>query len=340
MEQGSTLIRYRHKPSVIGFGAVVGKKEHDGPLGDYFDLYSSDDRFGKNTWEQAESEMQRLLFQLLLQKTGLQETGIGGIFAGDLQNQCAASGYGLKSYDIPYFGLYGACSTMAESLLLASAMVEGGFLDKAAAVSSSHFCSAERQFRSPIEYGGQRTPTSQWTVTGAGGVILGKEGPGPYISAVLPGRVVDKEIKDANNMGAAMAPAFIDTLTRFFQESGTSPTDFDLILSGDLGQVGYDIVMDLMGTQGYDLRNVYQDCGMMIYDSQTQDVHAGGSGCGCSASVLCGYVLHQMRRGMFGRVLLLCTGALLSTSSVLQGLSIPGIAHLICFTSQRIGGGI
>ncbi len=329
-------ILFQTPPSVIGYASVVGEKEHEGPLGGEFDLHDQDDKFGMPTWEQSESEMQRQMFQLLLKKTGVGEDQINGIFAGDLQNQCAASGYGLKDFDIPFFGLYGACSTMAESIMLASCMVAGGLMQKAIAVASSHFCTAERQFRTPIEYGGQRTPSAQWTVTAAGGVMLGKDGAGPIVRSVLPGRVVDAGIKDANNMGAAMAPAFLDTLTRFFRQSGTQPEDFDLILSGDLGAVGKDIVLELMRTQGYDLTGIYEDCGLMIYDTKKQDVHAGGSGCGCSGAVLCSHILNRMRRGELNRVLLLCTGAMLSAGSVLQGLSIPGIAHLVEFCNKGV----
>ncbi|MBE6658802.1 MAG: stage V sporulation protein AD [Ruminococcaceae bacterium] len=322
-------------PTIRSWATVVGKKEHDGPLGGDFDLHAEDDRFGMDTWEKAESEMQRLVLGMLLKKSGCREEDIGAVFAGDLLNQCTGSSFGLLDASIPYFGLYGACSTMAEGMMLASMLVGGGTFRQAAAVCSSHFCSAERQFRTPIEYGGQRTPTAQWTVTGAGAVLLSSEGNGPYVTEVLPGISVQKGITDANNMGAAMAPAAIDTLARYFASSGALPDDFDAILTGDLGQVGHDITADMLYAMGYDIRRVYNDCGLMIYSSQSQDVHAGGSGCGCSASVICGHVLKKFACGDYKNILFVGTGALMSTTSVQQGLPIAGIAHLVRISAEK-----
>lgn len=330
-------IRLKQQPAIEAFASVVGKKEHDGPLGGMFDLHSDDDRFGMDTWEKAESEMQRLVFNTLLKKAKRKEDEIDVLFAGDLQNQCTGSSYGLLDFNIPYIGLYGACSTMAESLILSSLLVDAGIYNRAAAVSSSHYCSAERQFRFPLEYGGQRTPTSQWTATGAGAVLLSNIGDGPYVAEVLVGRSVDKGITDVNNMGAAMAPAVVDTLIRYFQSSGKQPDDFDLIVTGDLGATGHDIALEMMHAMGYNLSKNYNDCGLLLYSNTHQDTHSGGSGCGCSASVLCGHILNKFRSGALRDVLFIGTGALMSPGSLLQGLSIPGIAHLVRITQNRLG---
>ena len=329
------ILRIPYPPTVSAWASVVGHKEHDGPLGGDFDLHADDDKFGIDTWEKAESEMQRLALGMLLKKSGCREEDIGAVFAGDLLNQCTGSSFGLLDAKIPYFGLYGACSTMAEGLMLSSLLVGSGYFAKAAAVCSSHFCSAERQFRFPIEYGGQRTPTAQWTVTGAGAVMLSEEGCGPYVTEVLPGISVQKGITDAANMGAAMAPAAIDTLSRYFASSGELPSAFDAILTGDLGQVGHDITADLLCSMGYDIRAVYNDCGLMIYSSNAQDMHAGGSGCGCSASVLCGHVLKKFASGEYKNILFVGTGALMSPTSVQQGLPIAGIAHLVRISAEK-----
>ncbi|MCQ2432055.1 MAG: stage V sporulation protein AD [Clostridia bacterium] len=329
-----SLIRIPNPPHILSSAAVVGQKEAEGPLGAAFDLHSADDRFGMDTWEKAESEMQRIAFGVMLKKAGLREENVDAIFAGDLLNQCTGSSFGLLDYRIPYFGLYGACSTMAESMTLAALTVGYGIFGVTAAVCSSHFCSAERQFRFPIEYGGQRPPTAQWTVTGAGAALLSAEGVGPYVTEVLPGISVEKGISDANNMGAAMAPAAVDTLTRYFAASGRKPDDFDAILTGDLGAEGHGITLDLMRTNGYDLSRVYQDCGLMIYSSSAQDVHAGGSGCGCSGSVICGPVMKRLRSGEWRDILFIGTGALMSPGSVRQGLPIAGIAHLVRITAD------
>lgn len=313
---------------IFAAASVVGKQEKAGPLGDLFDEYDESDRFGKDTWERSESEMQRRVMEHLLVKSSLAVEDIGGLFAGDLLNQCVASAYGLMSFDIPYFGLYGACSTAVEGLILASMAVSGGFLDKAAVVVSSHNCTAERQYRSPIEYGSQRTPTAQWTVTGSGGFLVGAEGSVRIVRA-MPGIVIEMGIRDAANMGAAMAPAAADTLTRFFEETGSRPDEYDMIVSGDLGWEGGAILCDLMLPRGYDIRDRYHDCGRMIYSKGTQDMHAGGSGCGCVASVSAAYLLPRLERGELKRVLLMATGAMMSPSSIMQGDAIPAVAHLI-----------
>ena len=315
--------------------SIVGHKEHDGPIGQCFDLYDKTDRFGQKTWEKSESEMQKRALTLALSKMNLTETDIDVMFAGDLLNQCIGSAYGLLDFDIPYFGLYGACSTAVEGLMLASLCISGGFFKKCATVSSSHFCSAEQQYRTPLEYGGQRSPTAQWTVTGSGAFIVGtEEDMGVSITEAMPGIVVEKGINDAANMGAAMAPAALDTLLRYFEQSNTMPQDYDAIFTGDLGLEGSKILKELMFIEGYDLNDIYYDCGNIIFDKETQDVHSGGSGCGCSAVVLASYILPKLRSGEFKKVLLIGTGAMMSPSSLKQGLSIPAIAHLIKLESE------
>ncbi len=311
--------------------AIGGVKEEDGPLGGCFDILLEDDRFGEESWEKAESKMQREVFLCALNKAQMAPSDIDYIFAGDLLNQCIGSSFGLRESGRAFFGLYGACSTMAESLMLASFIVSGGFADNAAAITSSHFASAERQFRNPLEYGGQRTPSAQWTATAAGCAIVSAQSqPGaPQVVSLTAGRIVDLGIKDANNMGAAMAPAAADTLQHFFEDTNTKPNDYDLIVTGDLGLVGHDILVDLMGRNGFSLGDNYTDCGLLLYDRERQDVHAGGSGCGCSASVLCGHILPQMQKGIYQNILFCATGALMSTTSSQQGESIPGICHLI-----------
>ena len=321
--------------SILTAATVVGSKEQSGPLGGHFDYYGSDDRFGQDTWEKAESEMQRMALAAALDKASMQQEQVDMLFAGDLLNQCVGSAYGLLSYDIPYFGLYGACSTSVEGLMLATSMVGGGNATTAAAVTSSHNAAAERQFRSPLEYGGQRTPTGQWTVTGAGAFVvttpeLAKGRELARVTHALPGIVVDMGITDANNMGAAMAPAAVSTLMRYFDESGTYPVDYDLIVTGDLGWEGSRILCDLMMAEGRDIASRHNDCGKMIFSQNTQDTHSGGSGCGCAAVVLGSYLLPMLQKGELRRILFLATGAMMSPDSIKQGQSIPGIAHLLC----------
>ena len=316
--------------------SVVGHLEKSGPLGDCFDLHSANDRFGQRTWEKAEAEMQRMALNTALAKAKLCDLDLDAVFAGDLLNQCVGAAYGLKDFTVPYFGLYGACSTAAEGLTLAAMLVSAGVLDRAAAVASSHYCAAERQYRSPVEYGGQRAPTAQWTVTGAGAFIVGGvETAQVLIKGAMPGIVIEKGVRDAANMGAAMAPAAADTLLRFFTQTATRPEDFDLIATGDLGYEGGDILCQLMALEGVDIRRVYNDCGMMIYNRETQDTHAGGSGCGCSAAVLASYLLPKLVDGELRRVLVLGTGAMMSPQSISQGECIPAIAHLICLAAKE-----
>ncbi|MGN1129641.1 MAG: stage V sporulation protein AD [Candidatus Flemingiibacterium sp.] len=330
MQKG--IIKLNNPPSIAATGNIVGKKEHEGPLGKYFDGFDETDTFGMPTWEQSESEMQRLALNRALDSGGYKIHDIDAIFAGDLINQCTSSGYGLANFDAPFFGLYGACSTIAEGMMLASMTVSSGLLNRAAAVTSSHNCSAERQFRYPLEYGGQRPPTAQWTATGSAAFIIEGHNKPPYISEVLPGRVTDKGINDANNMGAAMAPAAVDTLKRYFDESGKSPDEFSAIFTGDLGWEGSGILVDFLRAEGIDIARVHRDCGLLLYDRIGQDVHAGGSGCGCSATVLSAYIMKKLADLELTDILFVATGALMSPASLQQGLTIPGVAHLVRIT--------
>ena len=334
---GKYTIKLETGPSVLGFAAVVGKKESEGPYGEYYDQCHTDTTLGESSWEKAESRLQNEAVHLALNKAGLKSGDIDCIFAGDLLNRCISSTVGLRSLNIPFLGQYGACSTMAQTLAIASLFVESGAAVRTAAVTSSHFCSAERQFRFPLEYGGQRTPTAQWTATAAGSVILGARNAYPAQSvtmqAITFGRIVDYDIKDVTNMGAAMAPAAANTLTDYFNDTGTNPQDYDLILTGDLGLVGSSLLDDMMKREGRDIRPVHNDCGLMLYDRKKQDVHAGGSGCGCSAAILCSAILQQMSIGQLHKVLFLGTGALMSPTSSQQGETIPGVAHLVYLQS-------
>lgn len=326
---GKRTIIFENKPRIISYGSVVGKKEHEGPLSNEFDSYTTDSFFGEKSFEKAESRLQKTAVQTALDKAGLTPDDIDNIFAGDLLNQCIGSSFGLRSFGIPFIGLYGACSTMALSAGLAAVFIDSGAAKKTISVTSSHFCSAERQYRFPLNYGSQRTPTAQWTVTGSGALILGKDGGDIYISSVTFGEIEDLNIKDANNMGAAMAPAAAGTLLNFFKDTETKPEDYDIIFTGDLGYVGTNLLYELLEREGIDIRCRHSDCGTLIFDREKQDVHAGGSGCGCSASVLCSYIMHRLEKGDFGNILFMSTGALMSPTSSFQGESIPGIAHLL-----------
>ena len=296
MRKGAQTLVFESKPVILSHAAIGGKKEGEGPLAAYFDFLGKDAKLSQKTFEKAESKLQELALDTAKRKLGVSYEDIDVLFAGDLLNQCISSSFAARGTSIPFLGLYGACSTMAESLLLAAAFVDAGFARTAAALTSSHFASAERQYRFPLGYGGQRTPTAQWTVTGSGCCIVGGSGSGVRIEAATIGRVQDLGIKDANNMGAAMAPAAIDTLQAHFRDLRRVPQDYDLIVTGDLGALGKKIVLDQFQRVGVDLTPVYDDCGVLIYDPKRQDVHAGGSGCGCGASVLCGYLLDRLEK--------------------------------------------
>lgn len=329
---GDSTITLSEDVVVLGYAAVGGKKEGEGPLGAYFDAIFEDARLGKDTWEQAESALQEAALSRAIAKAGLTASDLQALFAGDLLNQNIASTFGLREMGVPLIGQFGACSTMGQTLALASLFADGGVAAPCGAVTSSHFCTAERQFRFPLEYGGQRTPTSQWTATASGAVVVG-HGRGVRVQAVCFGRVQDKGVSDMNNMGAAMAPAAADTLSRFFTDTHTAPSDYDLIATGDLGQVGSDLCRQLMADKGYTLGSNYTDCGLLLFDRQRQDVHAGGSGCGCSASVLCAHLLPMLERGELKNLLFCPTGALMSPTSSQQGESIPGICHAVWLTA-------
>jgi stage V sporulation protein AD len=326
---GKYTVALDSRPVIISSASAVGTKEGDGPMAQYFDYIADDDLMESKTWEQAESLFQKTAVQLALKKARLAANEIDEIFAGDLLNQCIGSTFGLREFQIPMLGLFGACSTMSLSLITAATAVDSGAARRAVAVTSSHFCSAERQFRFPLDYGGVRPPTSQWTVTGSGAAIVAASGSGPHIEAYTVGRAVDYKISDANNMGAAMAPAAADTITRYLEDTGTKPTDYDFIVTGDLGAVGSKLLFELMDADKIDISKVHRDCGVMMFDMSRQDVHSGGSGCGCIASIFCSYFMQRLKEGSIKNILLCATGALMSTTSSQQGESIPGICHLL-----------
>ena len=332
---GEQSIVFSNPPSIAGFACTAGKKEGEGPLADSFDYINIDSYWGEKSWEKAESAMQKQAFTLAASKAGISSAAIQYIFAGDLLNQCIGSVFGLMDSAIPFFGIFGACSTMAEGIALAAMSIDGGFADTVSASTSSHFCTAERQFRFPLEYGGQRPPSAQWTVTGAGSVILTAQGEGPYITHVTTGKMVDYGITDANNMGAAMAPAAYDTLSTHFSDTGISPTDYDLIVTGDLGAVGHSIVLDFFKEDDMDLSANYNDCGLMVYSREQKNVNSGGSGCGCSAVVLTGHILNGMKSGRWNKVLFAGTGALMSTTSSQQGGTIPSVCHAVTISNMK-----
>lgn len=326
---GKQTIKF-NKPVIIKETAsIVGKKEGEGPLRDTFDVILDDDYCGEKTWEKAESMLQKNTAQKALEKAKLKDSDIDYILAGDLINQCIGANYAMRDFDASFFGLYGACSTMAESMTLGAILIGGGFANNTLCITSSHFCTAEKQFRFPLEYGGQRTPTSQWTVTGSGCAILSSEGNGPHITHTTTGKIVDLGIKDVNNMGAAMAPAAADTLITHFKDTDLSVDDYDVILTGDLGVVGSELLYELTEKQGYNIRGKHIDAGKIIFDITRQDVHSGGSGCGCMASVFCGYMFKQLKLKKYNNVLMMATGALMNTMTIQQGGTIPAIAHAI-----------
>lgn len=326
---GAGTVVFSEKPQVLSHAAVAGKKEGEGPLCREFDKVFTSDTCGESTWEKAESRLVTEAFSAALQKANLPPSAVEAVFAGDLLNQCIASTFGLREFSLPFLGQFGACSTMAQTLLCAATFVDSGAATVCLAATSSHFCTAERQFRFPLEYGGQRTPTSQWTATAAGAALVGRGDGGVKIVDGCIGRVVDLGVTDMNNMGAAMAPAAADTLARYFRDTNTSPADYELIVTGDLSAVGGALLRKLLKAEGFDLGNRYTDCGLLLYNRQTQDVHAGGSGCGCSAGVLCGHLLNRFDRGELHEMLFVGTGALMSPTSCQQGESIPGVAHLV-----------
>ena len=336
---GKCSIEFDNKPLISASASVVGQKEGEGPLGEYFDRVIDDPMAGQNTWEEAESEMQRQLVDELLIKSGLQAKEIRYFFAGDLLGQLIATSFGISEFEVPVFGLYGACSTMGEALSLAAMTVSAGYADNVIAMTSSHFGSAEKQFRFPLDYGNQRPLCATWTVTGAGGVILSASGESDIcVSGITTGRIVDYGIQDSFNMGAAMAPAACDVIYNHLMDFERRPEDYDAIYTGDLGSVGQTILIDLMDKRGFDISKVHHDCGVEIYDAGTQDTHAGGSGCGCSAATLSAQILRRIREGEYSRVLFVPTGALLSAISFNEGKTVPGIAHAVVIEKIDRGG--
>lgn len=335
---GKHTVRLESKPRIISVTSVVGPKEGEGNLKEYFDIILGDDLNGKESFEKAESDMMYTAVIESIKKAKLTEEQIDFLLAGDLLNQLTSSSFAARGMNIPFLGLYGACSTMTESLGVASMIMDGGFANYVVAATSSHFAAAERQFRYPLEFGNQRPPTAQWTVTGAGAMVLGKEGNYPYVTHVTIGKVKDYGISDPNNMGAAMAPAAVSTIYQHFNDTKRSPKYYDLIVTGDLGKYGKEITEKLLKEYGYNIGENYIDCGAEIFDCETQGTNAGGSGCGCSAVVYTGYIYKNMLSGKFKRVLLVSTGALLSTTSSLQGESIPGIAHAVSIEYGKMEG--
>lgn len=332
---GKRTLALENRPYLLGHAAAVGKKEGEGPLGERFDYVAKNDRMGQRSWELAESELQKTAIRLALRKATLPERSLDLILAGDLLNQCIGSFLASMHANVPYLGQYGACSTMAQGLALGGCLVESGAADRLLAAASSHFCSAERQYRFPLAYGGQRTPTAQWTATAAGAAVLGNSPmPGTAepcdvrVTHVLFGKMVEMGVKDAANMGAAMAPAAADTLSALLEDLGAQPRDFDCIVTGDLGHIGADLLLTLLRGDSIDLSPVYSDCGSLIFGDE-QDAHAGGSGCGCSAAVLCGPLLRDMHRGKIHRLVFAGTGAMMSPTSVQQGQPIAGICHAV-----------
>ena len=309
--------------NIVSSASIVGPKEKDGPLSKFFDQCLDDEFWGEKSWEKAESKFIKETVNMAIAKSKIAQSDIDFCFAGDLLNQCISSSFGLRELNIPFFGVFGACSTFVESITLGSMTIDGDFATNVVCASSSHFCSAEKQFRFPLELGNQRPQSSQWTVTGSGSVVLSKNGTGPKITMLTPGKIVDMVIKDANNMGAAMAGAAADTLISHFKDTGRKPSDYDAIFSGDLGYIGKDILIDLALSKGYNIRSNYNDCGVLIFDKEKQDTHSGGSGCGCIASVFSGYIYQMFQEKKYKKVLLMATGALMNSTSSQQGESIP-----------------
>ena len=326
---GKQTFKLSNPVSIKETASIVGPKESNGPLAKYFDKCIEDEFYGESSWEKAESKFIKSATEMLIAKSGISNKDIDFCFAGDLLNQCISSCFGLRETNIPFFGMFGACSTFVESLILGAMAIDGNFAKNVLCAVSSHFCSAEKQFRFPLELGNQRPPTSQWTVTGSGACILSKEGTGPYITHVTPGKIIDMGIKDVNNMGSAMAPAAIDTLITHFQDTSRDPDYYDGIFTGDLGYIGKDILLDIVKTKGYDITNNYNDCGILIFDKNKQDTHSGGSGCACCASVFSGYLYKKLKERKLNKILLIATGALTNSTTSQQGESIPGIAHAV-----------
>ena len=326
---GKQTIKFDTPPTILETASIVGPKEANGPLAKYFDQCLQDEFWGEKTWEKAESKILKETCNLAITKSGIPQEQIDFCFAGDLLNQCISTNFGLRESNIPFFGIFGACSTFVESMCLGSVFVEGNAAQNVLCATSSHFCSAEKQFRFPLELGNQRPPSAQWTVTGSGAVVLTKTGNGPFITNITPGKIIDMGIKDGNNMGAAMAPAALDTLITHFKDTGRNPSYYDGIFTGDLGYIGKDILIELAQTKGYNIKSNYNDCGVLMFDKNAQDTHSGGSGCACIATVFSGYLFNKIKEKKYKKILLIATGALMNSTTSQQGETIPGIAHAI-----------
>lgn len=326
---GTQTFKLDNPVTIFETASIVGKKEADGPLAKYFDVCLQDEFFGEKTWEKAESKMIKFAIETVIRKSNIAVSDIDYLLAGDLLNQCISSSFGIRDFEIPFLGIFGACSTFVEGMMIGSMLLDGGAGNHALAATSSHFCSAEKQFRFPLELGNQRPPTSQWTVTGSSAAVLSKSGTGPFITNVTPGKIVDRGITDANNMGSAMAPAAVSTILTHLKDTGRKPTYYDAIITGDLGHIGKSIVLDLCKTEGVQLSSVYNDCGVLMFDKEKQDTHSGGSGCACCGTVFSGYFFNQLKEKKIKKMLLVATGALMNSTSTQQGESIPGIAHAI-----------
>ena len=328
-KQGKQTYLLSSPVSILSTASIVGPKEKDGPLHKYFDQCLEDEFWGEKSWEKAESKIIRETSNLAITKSNLSPNNIDFCFAGDLLNQCISSSFGFRESNIPFFGIFGACSTFVESMILGSISIDGGFAENVLCAASSHFCSAEKQFRFPLELGNQRPPSSQWTVTGSGCAILSKTGSTPKITAITPGKIIDMGIKDANNMGAAMAGAACDTLVTHLSDLNRIPNYYDAIFTGDLGYIGKSILVDLAKDNNLLIESLYEDCGALIFNKSTQDTHSGGSGCGCIATVFSSFIYQKMKEQNLNKVLLIATGALTNATTTAQGESIPGIAHAI-----------
>lgn len=350
---GKQTFQFLSTPRITGAYSIVGEKEGKGPMAKWFDMILEEDTYGEKSWEKAESKILKQATLMALQKSGKDKDNIDVMLSGDLINQIMSSTFMARDLSIPFMGLYGACSTMTESMVLGSMMIDGGYGSNILVGASSHYATAERQFRMPLEHGNQRPPSAQWTATAAGAMVLSEHDKGDtamthgknqqgqgtkevYITHATVGKIIDTGIKDANQMGAAMAPAAADTIIRHLSDTGRNPDYYDLIMTGDLGLIGQEIALDLLSGAGVDIAAIYKDCGSSMYDHSKQDTHSGGSGCGCSASIYCGYVYREMRNGKIKNALLLSTGALLSTISSQQGESIPGIAHAVALTTEGV----
>ena len=315
--------------TILETSSIVGKKESNGPLAKYFDICLDDEFYGEKTWEKAEAKMIKTAVENVIRKSNIPTSDMDFLLAGDLLNQCISSSFGIRDFEIPYLGIFGACSTFVEGLSIGSMLLDGGAGNHVVTATSSHFCSAEKQFRFPLELGNQRPQTSQWTVTGSAATVLSKNGTGPFITNVTIGKIVDRGIKDANNMGSAMAPAAISTILTHLKDTGRNPSYYDAIITGDLGHIGKEIVLEVCKSEGYQLSSVYNDCGVLIFDKEKQDTHSGGSGCACCGTVFSGYFYNLLKNKKIRKMLLVATGALMNATSSQQGETVPGIAHAV-----------